>query len=88
MVEADTSFTDEPEPGRTTEERIKPRNVGIIMLTSLLAPIAFSIFGEPGWGYHFSMLSLLFVVNYNPREGFYIYPTFYPSWGYFDYFYL
>jgi hypothetical protein len=89
MVEADTRFTDESEPGKRTKERINPRNVGIIMLIpALFAPIALSLYGEPGYGYYFIMISMLFVINYDTRGGFYIYPTFYVPWGYIDFFYV
>jgi hypothetical protein len=89
MVEADTRFTDEPEPGKTTEEKIKPRNVGIIMLaTGLLGPVAVNISISTWSGLYFSMLFLLFTLNYQTPEGFYIYPTIYPAWGYFDIYFL
>lgn len=89
MVEADTRFSGEPEPGKKTEERIKPRNVGIILLmTALFAPIAVNISTNPWEGLYLSILTLLFYINYGLREGFYIYPTFYIPWGIPDIMYL
>jgi accessory gene regulator protein AgrB len=89
MVEADTRFTDEPEPGQRTEERIKPRTVGIILLlTALFAPIAASFSTSMWEGFYLSILSLPFIINYSPREGFYFYPTIYLPWGVPDIYYL
>lgn len=81
------SFTGEPEPGKTTEERIKPRRAGMLMLCSLIAPIAVAISFDPGWSY-WSMLSLFMVINYETHGGFYFYPTIYLPWGVPDIFYL
>ena len=89
MVEADTRFTDEPEPGKTTEERIKPRNVGMILFTlTIIAPIAANFSNNPWSGFYLSILFLPFYVNYSTYEGFYIYSNFYYPWGYPDIYYL
>lgn len=89
MVEADMRFTGEPEPAKTTEERIKPRNIGIILaITALVSPLAVNISVNPWDGLYFSMLFLFFYMNYSTRWGFEIYPTFYTPWGYPDIFYI
>ena len=89
MVEADTRFSDEPEPDKTTEERIKPRNVGIILvITALITPIAANISFNPWDGYFFSLLFMFCYVNFSARWGFDIYPTIYPYWGFPDIYYI
>jgi hypothetical protein len=83
MVEADMRFTGEPEPAKTTEEKIKPRNVGFILLIpALFAPIAIAITNYPWSGVSWSMISMLYQINYYPGEGIQIYPTFYFPWGF------
>jgi hypothetical protein len=67
MVEANTSFTDEPEPSRTTELTINPRRMGALVLAAaIFGPAAFMVYGELGWGLNIQIISMtwaLFIEN-------------------------
>jgi hypothetical protein len=71
MVGADTRFTDEPELGKSTEENIKPFNVGIIMLlTVLFAPITVTISVYPWQGIMWLIQFVFFTISYSEHGGF------------------
>jgi hypothetical protein len=76
MVEADSSFSQEIEPGQTTEPSIEPRRVGIIMFAiAFLGPAAFTAYGNPEWGLNIQVISILWALYYDTYGGWRIMPS-------------